>query len=260
MAKKEKCRADELLVKLNFFETRSKAQAFIMAGEVEYLKDEKWQPVQKAGQAFALSGASFRVNSKSHQDVGRGAQKIRGAFERWTSLASFVKAGLCLDIGSSTGGFTQVLLEKGASQVIALDVGTNQLHERLRNHAQVTSLEKTHILTVNEEFWSEQKIALPFDFMVSDLSFISMKKIILHVWPWLKSSGNWILLVKPQFELHARHIKKGIVKSEEDRLNALNGVLSLFKNFSDCDTIEFIECPLKGSQGNQEYLVWVRKK
>jgi 23S rRNA (cytidine1920-2'-O)/16S rRNA (cytidine1409-2'-O)-methyltransferase len=213
MSSKEKKRVDELMLERGLVDTRSKAQSFIMQGAVEYLKagESTWRLVEKAGLALRPSDVELRFRAGTqNQDVGRGAQKLRGALDQWTAIN--VQAALALDLGSSTGGFTQVLLERGATSVVAMDVGTHQLHEKLRADPRVVVMEQTHVLKVDEDFWQDKKATPPFDVIVTDLSFISLTKIIPHVTPWLKKSGHWILLIKPQFEVGPKKAPGGIVK------------------------------------------------
>ena len=164
-----------------------------------------------------------------------------------------------MDIGSSTGGFTQVLLEAGAQNVVALDVGTHQLHERLRVNPKVVSLENTHVLRIEENFFREKNIALPFDLIVTDVSFISVKKILKHAAEWLVNGGYWIVLVKPQFELEPKKVPKGVVKNPEFRKQALQGVITLATELGCFRVLGQCESPIRGAEGNVEYLVCLQK-
>jgi 23S rRNA (cytidine1920-2'-O)/16S rRNA (cytidine1409-2'-O)-methyltransferase len=255
---KNKKRADQILVDQVKVESRTKAQALILAGSVEFKKNDRWEKVKKAGDSF-MPDTEFRIEDATLSDVGRGAQKLRGAFQAWPILEENVKGKLALDIGSSTGGFTQVLLEKGAARVVALDVGTHQLHERLRKDPRVSSLEQTHVLHIDETFWSEKNISLPFSFFVTDVSFISVTKVLAHAYPWLSSGGFWILLVKPQFELEAKKVPRGIVKNSEYRKEALDRVLDTVRELNCFKTLGQIESPIKGTDGNVEYLLCLQK-
>lgn len=255
---KVKKRADSLLVEKKIVESRSKAQALILAGSVKYKIDSDWEKVKKAGDQLSPD-TEFQIQDATLNDVGRGAQKLRAAFETWSELEFSAKDGQALDIGSSTGGFTQVLLEKGAASVVAVDVGTHQLHERLRNDSRVLSLEKTHILRVDSNFWKTHKIDLPFDVLVTDVSFISVKKVMSHAKDWLKKNGCWLVLVKPQFELDAKKVPKGIVKNQDDRNDALNGVISLANQLGCFRVLGQRESPITGADGNVEYLLCLQK-
>jgi 23S rRNA (cytidine1920-2'-O)/16S rRNA (cytidine1409-2'-O)-methyltransferase len=258
-SKKNKSRADELVLMAGLAETKSKAQALIMAGEILCLKNEEWIPLEKAGQSLPID-VPLKKKNQGVVDVGRGAQKLRGAFKEWPELEQKVRGALCLDIGSSTGGFTQVLLEKGAKKVVALDVGTHQLHEKLRSDPRVLSLEQTHILKVQSSDWLYKNIALPFDMVVMDVSFISATKIFAHVAPWMRPAAPWIVLVKPQFELDRARVPKGVVRDEEDRQLAIQRVR---RSCEEIDLLEWrglVQSPIQGSDGNIEYLAYIVRR
>ncbi len=258
----KKMRADEFMVALGLTESRSKAQAAIMAGEVfsrpkSSESEDSWEPVKKASQSFP-EGTQLQLRSLSAQDVGRGAQKLRGALERWTEIDVFGKE--CLDIGASTGGFTQVLLERGAARVIALDVGTHQLHERLRRESRVVSIEQQHVLKVDDAFWKTRGLSADFDLIVTDLSFISLERVLPHAAPWLKKGAHWLLLVKPQFELDRTKLVKGIVKNPEFQKEAVDRVVMLASEPSlGLSYQDLMESPILGGDGNKEFLLWLKK-
>ncbi len=262
--KAAKLRADELVVKRGLVESRSKAQAYIMAGEVLFARvdaggETHWTPVLKSGQALA-EDTEIKLKHDGPQDVGRGAQKLRKAFEVWPELLESSQGGLGFDIGSSTGGFTQVLLEKGAARVVALDVGTHQLHERLRSDARVLSLEQTHVLKVETQDWLRHGVQLPFDILVTDVSFISVTRILSHVAPWMKPLAPWVVLVKPQFELDRSRVPKGIVRDEGDRQDAIGRVREAVQATGLLDWKALVESPIQGGDGNIEYLAYLERK
>lgn len=255
---KSKSRADERLGQLSLVESRNKAQALIMRQKVEFYdqKTSTWKRVEKSGQQIP-SDAAMRITGEEDQYVGRGAYKLLQALEEWPQIKT---QGLrCLDIGSSTGGFTQVLLEKGAEFVLALDVGTNQLHEKLRSDSRVFSLEKQHVLKMDQARWKELNLEPSFDVIVSDLSFISLTKIIAHVWPWLAPGGHWVMLVKPQFELDPSKVPKGIVRDEKHRQEALEKVKASIFECSGAHVCATVDCKTQGTEGNTEFLLWATK-
>lgn len=257
--KKGHHRADDWLVKLGLCQTKSKAQAIIMAGAVfaKTPKDgEVFVKVEKAGEAFP-EGTNFELRTEEHKYVGRGALKLKKALGHWADIV--VSQKLALDIGSSTGGFTQILLEFGARQVVALDVGTHQLHEKLRQDSRVISLEQQHVLHCDEMFWKTKGIELPFDLLVTDLSFISLTKVLPHAAPWLRVGGAWIALVKPQFELEPSKVPKGIVKDPVFVQEAIDKVISCVKTVPGLEYIDIVESPIKGSEGNKEFLLCLKK-
>ena len=253
-----KIRADQLLVEQKKVETRSRAQALILAGCVEYLSPKGWQKVSKAGDQLHLD-TEIRIDDPNLKDVGRGAQKLRHSFEVWPEILETTIGGLALDIGSSTGGFTQVLLEKGASRVVALDVGTHQLHEKLRSDERVLSLEQTHVLKIDDKFFESKEVKLPFDILVMDVSFISSTKVISHAFGWLKKNGYWVVLVKPQFELEPKKLVRGIVKEAQYRQEALDTVIKLANTLGCFKVVGQCESPITGTDGNVEYLLCLKK-
>ncbi len=262
--KPPKIRADEATVLRGLAESRSRAQALIMAGEVLYARVDthghvSWEAVAKAGQSLP-ENVELKLKNEGPQDVGRGAQKLRHAFVLWPELVSDVQNAVCLDIGSSTGGFTQVLLEKGAARVVALDVGTHQLHERLRRDERVLSLEQTHILKVETADWAARGVALPFAMIVTDVSFISVTRILGHVAPWMREGSPWIVLVKPQFELDRSRVPKGIVRTEDDRQEAIRRVREACEATGLLTWCGLGESPIQGGDGNIEYLAYIRRK
>lgn len=254
-----KVRADERLVSLSLVESRNKAQALIMCGKVQFYdaRLSEWKPVIKAGQQLAAD-AALRLVGETDPYVGRGAYKLLQALNIWPQIK--IQDTQCLDIGSSTGGFTQVLLERGATHVVALDVGTNQLHEKLRSDSRVLSVEKQHVLKMDDSRWRELNIVPCFDVLVTDVSFISLTKIFAHAWPWLKDGGHWVMLVKPQFELEPSKVPRGIVREEKYRVEALNKVKDSILTCPGAEVCASVNCDTQGSEGNTEYLLWVTKK
>jgi 23S rRNA (cytidine1920-2'-O)/16S rRNA (cytidine1409-2'-O)-methyltransferase len=258
MTESTKLRADEWLVHLGLVESRSKASALIMAGSVlmKRREDLPWEPVPKPGIRLA-EGVGFQINDPTQKDVGRGATKLRGALDVWKTLS--IQGAHALDIGSSTGGFTQVLLERGASSVLAMDVGTHQLHEKLRSDERVFSWEKTHVLHLNPEDWQKSPLKPPFDVIVTDVSFMSSTKLPSVVADWLKPQASWILLVKPQFEVGPKKAPKGIVKEESYRQEAIEGVRLSVAKVPNLVWNQIIESPISGGDGNKEYFAWIQK-
>lgn len=200
-AKTKKIRADVALEQLGLAESRSKAQALIMAGQV-WLGDNR---LQKASTSVAENRLlELRIQQDRQGYVGRGAEKLAPVIQAagWN-----VQGRLCLDVGASTGGFTEVLLQAGAAQVYAVDVGYGQLHPRLRDDRRVVVRER-----VNFRHWRPENGG-PFDVAVVDVSFISLTLILPPLWQTLKSGARALLMVKPQFEL-ARELvpRSGVVR------------------------------------------------
>ncbi len=241
----KKRRVDLILVELGLAPSREKAQRLILAGLV-YRGDEA---VQKAGQAFSdaeLLERPLRVLQEEHPFVSRGGIKLQRALEAFKIT---VQNSVCLDIGASTGGFTQVLLLNGALRVHAVDVGHNQMDWKIRSDPRVRVYEK-----LNARSLKERDIGELVDFTCVDVSFISLEKILPALLPLARPAASWVTLIKPQFEVGKGKVGAGgIVRSEEDRL----AVVSRIQDF--CKTLglklsDLIESPITGSQGNREYL------
>ncbi len=198
------------------------------------------------------SGADLTVRSPRVQWVGRGAGKLAGAIERFGASGLVVRHRRCLDVGASTGGFTQVLLAHGAERVVALDVGHSQLDARLAGHSRVEQRLGVNIVDV-----SPGQLGDPFDLLVVDLSFISLRRVLPVLAALLTSDGDAVLLVKPQFEVgRGRLGKHGIVRSARDRVEALRAVCRA-SGEAGLGVVDVMASQVPGAKGNQEYLVWV---
>src|SRR5215831_15473271 len=208
-----KKRIDKLLVDRGLAETREKAQALIMAGNV--LVDE--QPATKAGMPVS-EDASIRLKEPPHPYVSRGGVKLEGAVR---SFGLTVDGRVCLDVGSSTGGFTHFLLMNGAERVYAVDVDVSQLDWKIRNDARVRPLE-THA-----RFLEYSQIGEAVDLITIDVSFISLTMVLPRIPAIMKSGGECVALVKPQFEVGREHVGKGgIVRDPELHEAAIDKVAS----------------------------------
>lgn len=240
-----KKRIDKLLVERGLAETREKAQALIMAGNV--LVDD--QPATKAGMPVA-EDASVRLKEAPYPYVSRGGVKLEGAVR---SFGLEARDKVCLDIGSSTGGFTHVLLLNGASRVFALDVDIKQLDWKVRNDPRV------HTVELNARFLEPAHIGEPVDLVSIDASFISLTMLIPRVPAVLKSGGHCLALVKPQFEVGRGHVGKGgIVRDANLQQSAIDKVVESGRNAG----LEFVasqESPITGREGNREFFVLFRK-
>ena len=193
-------RADRLLVARGLFESRARAQAAIAAG----LVTADGVPVRKASDE--ISTAAVIAAEAEHPYVSRGGVKLAAALDEF---ALDVTGRICLDVGASTGGFTEVLLERGARCVFAIDVGSRQLHERLRGRADIISLEQTDIRALDPA-----RLPEPPSFATVDVSFISLKLVLPAVSSLLAPRAKILALIKPQFEAERRHSKKGIIRDE----------------------------------------------
>jgi 23S rRNA (cytidine1920-2'-O)/16S rRNA (cytidine1409-2'-O)-methyltransferase len=191
-------RVDRLLVARGLFESRARAQAAIAAGMVT----ADGVPVRKASEA--ISSAAVIEATPEHPFVSRGGVKLAAALDHFHRD---VTGRVCLDVGASTGGFTEVLIQRGARRVYAIDVGRDQLHARLRNRDDINSLEATDIRAFDPTRLAEQP-----DFATVDVSFISLKLVLPAIGKILNPPATLVALIKPQFEAPRRDIKKGIVR------------------------------------------------
>ena len=239
-----KKRLDLILVEREFFETREKAKREIMAGNV--IVNE--QVVIKAGTMFKDNDElNIRVKDKLKY-VSRGGLKLEKAIKAWDLDFS---DKLVLDIGASTGGFTDCALQNGARRVYSVDVGKNQLDWKLRNDEKVVSLEEMHIKDLKEEDIENKKV----DFIVIDVSFISLTKVIPYFEKFLAKNAKIVMLVKPQFEVGREKIgKNGVVENEEYHDEAIKKIISFSKKCG-YELIGVEDSPIKGAKGNKEFLM-----
>jgi 23S rRNA (cytidine1920-2'-O)/16S rRNA (cytidine1409-2'-O)-methyltransferase len=237
-------RIDKLLVDHGLAESRTKAQAMIMAGVV--LVDE--QRVEKPSQQFDTN-SSIRVkggDDPTSRYVGRGGLKLEAALREFRiDVEGFV----CLDVGASTGGFTDCLLQHGAKNVVAVDVGHNQIDWRLRNDRRVEVREG-----VNARYLQPQDFSEEFDLAVMDVSFISVTKVLPAIVPLVRESGAIITLIKPQFEVGRGEVGGGgIVRDAAKRLRVVAEVNVAAKALG-LSVVNVIESPIRGAEGNIEFL------
>jgi 23S rRNA (cytidine1920-2'-O)/16S rRNA (cytidine1409-2'-O)-methyltransferase len=239
-----KKRLDVLLVEKNIVSSREKAQAFIMEGKV--LVNGK--PITKAGTTIGVDDSILLLEEEKF--VSRAGYKLENAIK---DFDVDVSDKTCLDIGSSTGGFTDCLLQYGAKLIYAVDVGHLQMHEKLRKHPKVFLFEDTDIRV----FQKPENIE--FDIITVDVSFISLKKISEYIKKLSSSHTKLLMLVKPQFELSPKYLKKGIVKDESARLMALESVISHFESTGFKLVMQTKAHP-KGTKGNEEFFTYFTTK
>lgn len=233
-------RVDRLLVERGLFDSRAKAQAAIEAGLVR--ADDKL--VRKASEEIAVD--SNLEASAAHPYVSRGGVKLAAALDYF----GFNPQGrICLDIGASTGGFTQVLLERDARFVYAVDVGSGQLHESLRNRPDVVSLEQNDIRN-----FSRAQLVEPPDLIVADVSFISLKLVLPPALTLATKSAQLVALIKPQFEAGRAQIKKGIVRDPAVH-SAVCDDITAFVTSLGWRVFGVIPSPITGGDGNAEFLL-----
>ena len=245
---KKKMRLDEYLCDNEYFEDLEVAKKQIMAGNV-IINEQK---IDKPGIIISLDKIkTVRIKEKNIPYVSRGGLKLKKAIDVFD--LNF-KDKIVLDIGASTGGFTDCSLQNGAKLVYAVDVGTNQLDWKLRNHNQVVSIENKHI---NDLEKSEIKDEI--DIIVMDISFISIKKVLYKIKEFLSENSYAVFLIKPQFEAEKEYIDKGIVKDLEIHKKIIIDVIEDAKKY-DLFLENLTISPIKGTKGNTEYLAKFSKK
>ncbi|MFN3505274.1 MAG: TlyA family RNA methyltransferase [Caldimicrobium sp.] len=246
---RKKLRADKLLVEKGLVESRERAQALILGGKVFYSSDGKnYQIVKKPGEL--LPKEIFFKIEEDIPYVSRGGVKLEGALKVFQINP---KDWICLDVGASTGGFTHCLLLFGAKKVYALDVGKGQLHYKLRNDPRVIFYEGINARYLKQDFFPEK-----FDLITVDVSFISLKKILPVLVPFLKEKGLILALIKPQFELSPREVKKGVVKDPKLHFKV---VQDLWKFAEDLGMrpLGVAESSILGAKGNKEFFICLKK-
>jgi len=240
-------RADQLAVEQGLCASRTLAQRLIKAGEI---KIGGITPIKKPGQ-MVDSSTELTLDSPPPY-VSRGAFKLLAALE---AFHPEIAGKTVLDLGASTGGFTDLLLQHGAAKVYAVDVGTGQLHEKLRNDPRVISLEQT-----NARDLTMQLIPDSIDILVGDVSFISLTKVLPPCAAFL-APGAWVMvLVKPQFEAGREEVGSGgVVRSESVRQRCVRNIVDFAKAEFGWQEIGVVPSPIKGPKGNQEYVAVFRK-
>jgi 23S rRNA (cytidine1920-2'-O)/16S rRNA (cytidine1409-2'-O)-methyltransferase len=247
ITKSKKKRLDLLLVEKGEAASRSRAQSMILSGNVLVRN----VPVTKAG-ALIEDDSPIRVRGADHPYVSRGGLKLEAALDAF-SLSPQGFTGL--DVGASTGGFTDVLLQRGAEKVFAVDVGHNQLDWKIRTNPRVISFEGVNARELRYSLIGEK-----VDFIVLDVSFISLEKILPSLLQFSHHDTHWISLIKPQFEVGRDQVGKGgIVTSEDARQKAVTRLTNFAENIG-LDRINLIDSPIRGTQGNFEYLAYWRLK
>ncbi|MCH5208557.1 MAG: TlyA family RNA methyltransferase [Oscillospiraceae bacterium] len=238
-------RLDVYLAERGFCASRTAAARLIEAGGVSV----NGKTAQKPSLSVSEDDEIFVIEEKQLKYVGRGGLKLERAIE---AFGLDLSGKICVDVGASTGGFTDCMLQNGAERVYAVDVGTAQLAEKLKNDPRVISLEQTDI----REFSIEQ----PADFIGADTSFISQKLILPHIFRLLKSGGEAVVLIKPQFEVGRKSLltKKGVVRDENLRLKIVEEIKS-FAEQCGFKCIGTDISPITGGDGNIEYLLGLRK-
>ncbi|MEJ5227228.1 TlyA family RNA methyltransferase [Thermodesulfovibrio sp.] len=242
-----KIRLDQLVLKRGITETREKARALIIEGKI-LVNGEK---VEKPGSMVDVN-SEITLCGETLPYVSRGGLKLEHAIKHFSID---IKDKVAIDIGASTGGFTDCLLQHGAKRVYAVDVGYGQLAWKLRTDPRVVAIERTNI-----RYMEREKIPEPVDIATVDVSFISLKLVIPKLLEFLKPSGEIVALIKPQFEVGKGEVEKGgIVRSEEKRTKAVENIKDSFESLS-LKVIGVVESPIKGQKGNIEYLIYAKSE
>ncbi|MEH2474683.1 23S rRNA (cytidine1920-2'-O)/16S rRNA (cytidine1409-2'-O)-methyltransferase [Nitrobacteraceae bacterium AZCC 2161] len=237
-------RADLLLVERGLFESRARAQAAIEAGLVT--ADHKL--VAKASESIPED--AVLQAQPAHPFVSRGGVKLSGALERYPIE---IEDHICLDVGASTGGFTEVLLANGASMVFAIDVGRSQLHPSLRGHPKIVSMEETDIRA-----YENKRLPARPDVVVIDVSFISLKAVLPVALSLAAAPMHLLALIKPQFEAPRKHSKRGIIKDPAVH-QAVCDDIAAFAAAQGCTDIEIFPSSIAGGDGNLEFFLGARR-
>ena len=240
-------RLDVILVNQGYAVSREKAKAIIMSGNV-YVNGQK---EDKAGASFDVSRIRLEVRGHTLKYVSRGGLKLQKAMDVW---GLSLEGRICTDIGASTGGFTDCMLQSGAAKVYAVDVGHGQLAWKLRNDERVVCMEQTNFrYTVREDIGDD------LDFASVDVSFISLTKILIPARNLLKAGGEMVCLIKPQFEAGREKVgKNGVVREPEVHREVIEKIVD-YADSIGFEVLHLEYSPIRGPEGNIEYLVHLRK-
>lgn len=243
-------RADQLLVAQGLAPTRSVAQRLIANGVAEWASPTGWAALKKAGEDLPDT-AQLRVTDDAElRYVSRGGLKLEGALQR----SGFdVASHTVLDVGQSTGGFTDCLLAHGARHVVGVDVGHSQLHPRLQADVRVTALEGTHVRELDG--LRPHAPTGGFTLIVGDLSFISMVGSLPELLPWLEVHGHLLVLIKPQFELGPQALGKGGLVKDEADYPRLEARVRLACTALGLKVLDYFDSPITGGDGNREFFL-----
>lgn len=241
-------RLDVILVRQGFAQSREKAKAILMAGSVFV----DGQREDKPGTAFDESKIHIEVKGNTLKYVSRGGLKLEKAMEQFPITLTDT---VCMDIGASTGGFTDCMLQNGASRVFSIDVGHGQLAWKLRNDERVVCMEKT-----NFRYVTPDDIGVQVDFGSVDVSFISLTKILIPARNLLRERGRMVCLIKPQFEAGRDKVgRKGVVREPSIHEEVIHKIID-YADLIGFDVRGLTYSPIKGPEGNIEYLVFIEKK
>ena len=247
-------RLDQILVQLSLVSTRSQAQDLIRRERVRIRKNGEWKIAQKPGEALPsdIQAADISIDPGDLRFVSRGGLKLELALQH-THYSPTHK--IALDVGLSTGGFADCLLQAGSEKVIGIDVGTDQLHPSLRTNPKLTAFEQMHLKTLDATFLRAHFLPEKFDLITVDVSFISLTHVFPVINPLMKSDGRLLALVKPQFELEPADLTElrrtsVIVKDPELWVRVKEKIVRKAQE-NNFDVLDYFTCSLRGQDGNQ---------
>ncbi|MDD2730169.1 TlyA family RNA methyltransferase [Malikia sp.] len=249
-------RADQLLVERGLAASRSQAARLIAAGLRWRLGAGPWKAVAKNGDLVPEAAELRLLDAAESRYVSRGGLKLEGALRRTGQPVAGLR---CLDVGQSTGGFTDCLLQRGAARVVGVDVGHGQLNPRLRADPRVVCVEKLNARELGAEALvaaGGESAAPPFDLVVGDLSFISQTLVWPALAPLLKADGHLLMLVKPQFELQPEQIGKGGLVRDPASYALVEARMRQACAALGWRVLDYFESPITGGDGNREFFVW----
>ena len=245
MKKVQSLRLDQLLIQLGYAQSRERAKALIKTGHVLV----NGNPITKVSKK-CTPDVAIEVTAEDIPWVSRAGLKLEKALETWPIN---VANAVCLDVGASTGGFTQVLLHLGAKKVYALDVGHDQLAQQLRENPRVIVMEGKNIRETTSEWFDES-----LDVITVDVSYISLKHVLPKIAELLRDNGEAVVLIKPQFEVGKERIRKGVVRDPALHKEVIDTIKTIAKK-EGLTPVDIIESPIKGVSGNKEFLLHLKK-
>ncbi|MCP9759667.1 TlyA family RNA methyltransferase [Aquitalea sp. S1-19] len=249
-------RADILLVEQGLAPSRTAAQNLITAGRVSIVRDGKLQPLAKVSQKLASDTRFDIVPDAADRYVSRGALKLEGALAETGLDVTGMRA---LDVGQSTGGFTDCLLQAGAHRVVGVDVGHDQLAQKIRDDVRVRYFEGVNGRALDHAALLAANDGAAFDLMVCDVSFISLTLILPSALPLIRTGGYLLSLVKPQFEVGREGLGHGGIVRNESLYQGVKDKISLAVEAEGFELLRWLDSPIKGGDGNREFFVWARK-
>ena len=249
-------RADQLVLQRGLVPTRSAAHRLIERGAVRWLSPKGWAVVNKAGLDVPDDCELQITDDAELRFVSRGGLKLEGALKH---CGIDVTGFTCLDLGQSTGGFTDALLQAGAAKVVGIDVGHGQLHAKLAADARVQSYEGLNARDVTGSPFAAEHAEHSFDFVTGDLSFITSTHVLPTMVTYLKPGGHLLLLVKPQFELQPAQIGKGGIVKDPAHFAEVETRLWQACKAHGLKVHKYFQSPIKGGNGNTEFFVWAKQ-